>query len=362
MVAGKDSSVLSWKRSLANAGLEVAYFGGLAHLAERSAQGSGAILKFEHVRPSQKDPFQPLRSREITPEFLDRAIEALKRWEFEFLSLDRVAERATQPAGTQRLVALTFDGASCDFMTSAYPVLSRHRVPFALYVPTGFVDGIGQAWWLALRDVIAKNARIALVMDGVERRFTVADRADKYELYAGLHAWLLSLSPDDLAVAINDLCRRYGVDLAAVSKGITMTWKDLAVLARDPMATIGCGTVNYPNLRQTKGTVVLREMAMGRKVLETALGMPCRHFAYPYGDVHSFTPRDVMLAREAGFATAVSSEAGLIGRDGAPDLMCLPRIAWDGRRTSLRALRAILSGITIRREKRREPEPAINYG
>ncbi|MEH2514365.1 peptidoglycan/xylan/chitin deacetylase (PgdA/CDA1 family) [Nitrobacteraceae bacterium AZCC 1564] len=362
MVAGKDSSLFSWKRMLVNAGLEAAYFSGLAHFAERSARGSGVILKFEHVRPLHKDPFQPLRSHEITPEFLDRVIEALKRWKFDFLSIDEVAERAGRPAGTRRFIALTFDGAYCDFMTSAYPVLSRHRVPFALYVPTGFVDGIGQVWWLALREVIAKNTRIALFMDGVERRFNVSDRAGKYELYAGLHAWLLSLPPDDLSVAINDLCRRYGVDLASVSRGITMTWQDLAVLARDPLATIGCSTVNYPNLRHTKGTVVLREMAMGRKVLETALGVSCRHFAYPYGDRDSFTPRDVMLAGEAGFATAVSSEAGLVGRDGQPDLMRLPRIAWDGRRTSLRVLRALLSGITVRRTKEREPEPAINYG
>jgi peptidoglycan/xylan/chitin deacetylase (PgdA/CDA1 family) len=355
--------VLSFKRALANAGLEAAYFSGLAHLAERSAQSSGVILKFEHVRPSHRDPFQPLRSREITPEFLERLIEAAKRWKFDFLSIDEVAERAGQSARTRRFIALTFDGACCDFMTSAYPVLFRHRVPFALYVPTGFVDGIGQAWWLALRDVIAKNARIALFMDGVERRFNVPERSDKYELYAGLHAWLLSLPPDDLSTAINDLCRRYGVNLASVSTGLTVTWQDLAVLARDPLATIGCATVNYPNLRHTKGTVVMREMAMGRKVLETTLGVPCHHFAYPYGHGDSFTQRDVMLAREAGFVTAVSSEAGLIGRDGQPALMQLPRIAWDGRRTSLRAARAVLSGITVRRQKMpQEPEPAINYG
>ncbi|WP_424631107.1 polysaccharide deacetylase family protein [Bradyrhizobium sp. SYSU BS000235] len=354
--------MLSWKRALANAGLEVAYASGLARLAERNAHGCGVILKFEHVRPSHRDPFQPLRSHEITPEFLDRAIEALKRWKFDVLSIDEIAERAQQPIGTERYIALTFDGAYCDFMTFAYPVLSRHRVPFAIYVPTGFVDGIGQAWQLALRDVVAKTTRIALVMDGDEKRFNVSDRASKYELYDVLHAWLLSLPPDDLGVAIGDLCRRYGVDLSSVSKNITMTWQDLAVLARDPLATIGCATVNYPNLRQTKGTAVLREMAMGRKVLETALGMSCRHFAYPYGDRDSFTPRDVMLARESGFATAVSSEAGFIGRDGQPDLMRLPRIAWDGRRTSLRAFRAVLSGITVRREERREVEPAINYG
>ena len=61
------------------------------------------------------------------------------------------AERSQQAALSRRFVCLTFDGAHRDFMTFAYPVLSRHRVPFALYIPTGFVDGIGKAWWLACR-------------------------------------------------------------------------------------------------------------------------------------------------------------------------------------------------------------------
>jgi peptidoglycan/xylan/chitin deacetylase (PgdA/CDA1 family) len=348
---------------LANAGLEVAYFGGLAHLAERWARGSGAILKFEHVRPPHRDPFQPLRSHEISPEFLDAAIQALKRWQFDFLSIDQVVDRAGQKTDTQRFICLTFDGGYRDFMTFAYPVLSRHRVPFALYVPTGFVDGIGKAWWLALQDVIGRHARIALVMNDAERRFDAPGLADKYHLYAGLHDWLLSLSPDDLATAIGDLCGRYSVDLASVSKEITMTWQDLAMLARDPLATIGCATVNYPNLRHTKGTVALREMAMGRKVLETALGAPCRHFAYPYGGEDSFSPRDILLAQEAGFATAVSSEPGLVGQGRREsNLMHLPRIAWDGQRKSLRALRTVLSGITVRRGKKVEPESVVNYG
>lgn len=347
---------------LANAGLEAAYFGGLAHLAERRAGGSGAILKFEHVRPLHRDPFQPLRSHEITPEFLDAAILALKRWQFDFLSIDEVAERVGHPPDARRFICMTFDGAYRDFMTFAYPVLSHHRVPFALYVPTSFVDGIGKAWWLALQEVIARNERIALVMDDAERRFSVPGLGDKYHLYAGLYDWLLSLPPDDLATAIGDLCGCYGVDLGSVSSGITMSWEDLAILARDPLATIGCATVNYPNLRHTKGTVALREMAMGRKVLETALGGSCRHFAYPYGGEGTFSPRDILLAREAGFATAVSSRPGLIGEGRQSNLMDLPRVAWDGRRTSLRALRTVLSGITVRRRKTSEPEPAVNYG
>ncbi len=44
------------------------------------SRGAGAILRFERVRPRRRGAFQPLRENEITPQFLDRAIRALKRW------------------------------------------------------------------------------------------------------------------------------------------------------------------------------------------------------------------------------------------------------------------------------------------
>lgn len=347
---------------LADMGLELAYFSGLSHICEGRTGGSGAILKFEHVRPRRDGRFQPLQACEITPEFLDNAISALKRWNLDFLSIEEAAEHSQQAALARRFVCLTFDGGHRDFMTFAYPVLSRHRVPFALYIPTGFIDGIGKAWWLALEQVVASNTRIGLVMNQTEQHFFAASLAEKYQLYDVLHAWMMTLSPDDVAIAIGDLCGRYGVDINAAAHDIAMTWQDLVKLARDPQATIGSATVSYPNLARTKGTSALREMTMGRTVLETALDGPCRHFAYPFGEADCFGPREMMLAREAGFTSAVSAWPGVVRSDGLSDLMALPRIAWDGRRTSIRALRVVLSGLTIRKLKSRAPELATNYG
>lgn len=350
------------KGMLSDIGLELAYFSGLSRALERRTGGAGAILQFQHVRPRRTDPFQPLRSRDITPEFLDRAISALKRWDFDFLSTEDVAERSRQTARARRFVCLTFDGGHRDFMTFAYPVLSRHRVPFALYIPSGFIDGIGKAWWLALEQVIANNTRIGLVMNRTEQHFFAASRAEKYQLYDALYAWLMTLPPDDVAVAIGDLCGRYGVDMESASRDVAMSWQDLAKLARDPQATIGSATVNYSNLARTKGTNALREMTMGRTVIETALNGPCRHFAYPFGGRESFGPREMMLVREAGFATAVSAVPGVIRADGQSDLIALPRIPWDGRRRSLRALRVVLSGLTVRTLRAPKPDLAKNYG
>ena len=39
-------------------------------------------------------------------------------------------------------------------ITTAYPILQKHGIPFAVYLPTAFPDGLGQAWWLALEEMI----------------------------------------------------------------------------------------------------------------------------------------------------------------------------------------------------------------
>lgn len=353
-----------WDRVFGEVGLQFAYFSGAAQISEWRNGGAGVILRFQRVRPPRAGAFQPLRSDEISPDFLDRAIRALRKWNFDFLTLDEVKARAERSALTRRFVCLTFDGGYRDFMTFAYPVLSRHRVPFAVYVPTGFIDGLGEAWWLALEQIVDRNPRIGLMIGDVEQRLGATTTDEKYQLYAFLYEWLRGLVPADLSAAIGDLCRRYDVDLKAVSRDLAMTWADLAKLTRDPQATIGSATVHYPVLAHAKGSTVLREMAMGRSVLEAGLGSECRHFAYPFGDRDSFGTRDVLLAQEAGFVTAVSGGPGVIRADGKSNPLSLPRIAWDGRLRSMGALRTILSGLTLRRERDKvtEPDADANYG
>ncbi len=86
---------------------------------------------------------------------------------------------------------------------------------------------------------------------------------------------------------------------------------------------------------------------MGKSVLETALGVECRHFAFPFGDSLSFGTRDILLAQQAGYLSAVSTQPGVVRADGQSNPYALPRIAWDGRRKSVTSMRAVLSGIGL---------------
>ena len=334
-------------RFLTSLKLELAYFSGLPLLRGRRAGGAGVIMRFERVRPRRGVRFQPLKSREITPGFLDRTIRALKRWKFDIVSMDEVCQRSVRLASPRRFACLTFDGGYKDLMGSAYPILSRHGVPFTVYVPTAFPDGLGEAWWLALEVVIARENRLSLVMDRQERHFDIASTSEKYQLYDFLSGWMRTLAPPDLSSAIRDICTRYSVDLAAVSRDASLDWSDLAKLAADPLVTIGSTTVNYPVLSNLKDAAALREMTMGRAVAHAVFHRDVRHFAYPFGDRASWRRQHAAMAQEAEFASAVSAIPGVVETEGRTNLYALPRIAWDGRQRSLRAMRVILSGITF---------------
>jgi peptidoglycan/xylan/chitin deacetylase (PgdA/CDA1 family) len=327
--------------------MELAYFSGYARLKQRQAGGAGVILRFERVRPRSFQRFQPNQWREITPQFLDRTIRALKRWKFDLISMDEVCRRAVTLPKANRFVSLTFDGGCKDVIASAYPVLSKYGVPFTIYLPTAFPDGLGEAWWLALEDMIARESRISLVIDRKERRFNTDSPSEKNQTYEFLVSWMRTLSPPDLTFAINDLCKRYSVDLVALSRSVSMDWDDLVRLAADPLVTIGSATVNYPVLSNLKEANAHREIAMGKAVTEAALHRPVRHFAYPFGDRESWRREHLVMAQEAGFASAVSAIPGVVETKGSTNLHALPRLAWDGRLRSMRLMRVILSGITF---------------
>lgn len=324
--------------------MELAYFSGAVRLRQREVGGAGVILRFERVRPARRARFQPLKSREVTPRFLHRTLHALKRWNYDIVGIEEACRRAVTLPEPRRFACLTFDGGTKDLITHAYPVLAGHGVPFTVYLPTAFPDGVGEPWWLVLEDIIARESRISLMIDGRERHFVVANLSDKYQLFDFITDWMRKLAPAELSYAMNDLATRYAVDLAGLSRSVALDWQDVAKLAADPNVTFGSATVNYPALANLREADAQREMAMGKAVAESALRREVKHFAFPFGDRASFGRPHVVMAEEAGFASAVTTIPGVVQPQGRTNLHALPRIAWDGRMRSLRMMRVLLSG------------------
>lgn len=337
--------------------LEFLYFTGCARFAEWSRAGEGVILKFERVRPPRPGEFQPLQASEIAPERFERLVRALRRWNYDIIPIGELAERLQRPgARPRRFACLTFDVGYRDFLDHAWPILQRHSAPVTIYVPANFADHLGELWWLALEDVVARNDRLGLVLEGREHRIDCRRVADKNDAFTFLFETLGAMTPSERASAIRDLCARYGGDLSAISSQAVMSWSEIARLAADPLVTIGSASVTYPVLSRLDRKQSERELKMGRAVAEGALGRPVAHLAYPHGARETFGRREIRLASELGFASAVTAEPGIV-QPGDVEMMALPRIAWDNRRKSLRAWRALLAGCTIRQSARRAIAP-----
>ncbi len=334
------------KKTIIRGGLETLYFSGLYRAMRPLVGGVGAILTLHHVRPHRPDAFQPNRLLEITPEFFGRLLRRLKRLRADLISLDEMHRRMIAGEFRRRFVCVTFDDGYRDVIEHAWPLLKKHEVPFALYIPTSFPDRIGELWWVALETVIARNDRIGLVINGKDQFFDCATVAQKRELYDEVYGYLRSMKDEaELRRVVRDLCARYLIDPLSFSRDLCMSWQEIAELAADPLCTIGAHTVNHLMLRKVADDAAVRaEMEMSRAVLEAALGRPPQHLAYPVGDPTSAGPREFRIAAELGFKTAVTTRPGVVFKVHRDHLTALPRISVNGDFQQQRYLKVLMSG------------------
>jgi peptidoglycan/xylan/chitin deacetylase (PgdA/CDA1 family) len=316
---------------------------GFHRIAEFRTGGAGAILRLCHVRPRVRGRRGLMRGSEVTPRYLNRLVRMVKR-SFDVVPMAEVPRRLEQARRGRRFAALTFDAADSDFLQHAAPILKRHGVPYTLYVTTGFIDGVVAPWWQALEEIVLKQSRLGLIIGGSEQSFDCADHDAKQILFDHIRNWMMTLSETDRDAAIRDLCKRYGFDLTSLNAK-AMSWGDIVRLSADPSVTIGTSSVHHPVMAHLDETNVRREMKMGQAVAEAALGARPLHFAYPYGSKGTYGRREISLAGEADFATAVSGRARIVKMSDRDWLTALPRIPVDGRMQSVSALRVLMSGL-----------------
>jgi peptidoglycan/xylan/chitin deacetylase (PgdA/CDA1 family) len=333
------------RKNVIRAGLETLYFSGAHALMRPFVGGIGAILTLHHVRPTRPDRFQPNQLLEVTPRFLENVVCKLRRSRLDLISLDEMHRRLGEGDFRRRFACVTIDDGYRDTLHWAYPIFKAHAVPFAVYVPTSFPDRIGELWWLAIEAVVARNQRIILMVDDVERGFQCATVADKHHVFDQLYQWVRSFrTEDELRRVVRDLSVRYQVDIAAFCEELCMSWEELGQIAADPLVTIGAHTVNHVMLAKTPERQARAEMAMSRSVIEASLGLRPDHLSYPIGDSTSAGPREFRIAAELGFKTAVTTRPGVLFPEHGAHLTALPRLSLNGEHQQSRYVHVLLSG------------------
>ena len=328
--------------SIRKAALNGLYFSGISRLLRPVAAGVGAIIVLHRVKPCHSTRFQPSLPLEVTPEFLEETIGHLTRNAYEFVSMDEARSRLLNRDFRTRFATVTLDDAYRDNMVWAKPIFAKHGVPYTIYVPTTFADGVGNLWWLTLESIVANNDRLEFD----DCAISCGSTTDKVRAYDRLKKIMLSQpSPAEEQAFVQRLAERYNYDHHAAARATCMNWDELRQLAADPLATIGAHTVSHVVLSKLPENKVREELMQSRRILERELERDIRHLAYPYGGKNGVGKREFRIAAEVGYWTAVTTRLGVLQSDDGSRLQELPRINIDGRYQRQRYFNVLLSGV-----------------
>ncbi len=322
--------------------LGAGWWSGLAALSTPLLAGAGAILMLHRVRRHATSPLGLNSHLSIEPDFLDRLLADLKRRGLALVSLDELLERL--PVGGRRAVAITLDDGWLDNLTDALPVFEAHDAPFTVYVAPGLTSGAVAPWWEVVEEKVARSDAIYLPEGEGGAALACADPADKLSVARSLMERLTNDVPE---AGQQDFLRQIGALPESTADGRRfMDWDEIRGLSAHPLATIGAHTMHHYNLRRLEEQVALWEMSASAAGIEAETGMRPSHFAYPYGYERAVGAREVALAREAGFASAVTTRHGVLHKEHAHQLHALPRISINGNFQRLSYVHTLLSGLT----------------
>lgn len=298
---------------------------GLARLVRPWLGGCGTILVFHRVRAADATMmFETNRQNCVPPDLLRMLLGALAAADIDVVTLDEAATRLAGPASPRRFVCLTFDDGYRDNLDSLLPILEEYRVPATVYVTPGLLDGTAALWWYGLDQAIARSATLRLP-PRVANDMATRTAAEKRIAFSAVARLMLMSAPDIAARVVDVLADRHGVDFAALARAHMLDWDGVRALSASPFVEIGAHTISHPSLARLDDAAVHAEMAGSRDRLALETGRQVRHFAYPYGTGDTVGARELRLAAELGFGSAVSTNPGNLFRRHAEARHSWPR-------------------------------------
>lgn len=311
----------------------------------RFARGEGIAFTLHRVCADEPQGFAPNRALQVTPAFLRLLIQETRRAGFEFTSIDDALGRmcGTRPSG-RPFAVLTFDDGYRDNIDIAAPILKAEGVPWALFVVPDFLEGRGRLWWLELQEIVRLTDQIRIDIEGKHFVGDCRQPAAKERVFATLVKRCSELSDVARIGLLDQLEERFGCVNQGMVRKTCLTWHELSEAASDPDLTIGSHTTSHTILPCCTQDDAERQIAGSKSALETRIGRPIRHLAYPHG--RAVMERDARFAKLAGYAAAWTTRGAHLTTSwqrSAP--FSLPRVSVNGLHANGAMLRAVLSGV-----------------
>ncbi len=265
---------------------------GCLHRAEKALCAQSAILTLTLHRVLDDASYAATNS--LSGIILrERTFEELVR--FITKSYEPVDLTQATPVGISRglRVVVTFDDGWRDNYTVAFPIIQAAKLPVTIFVCPALLQQNHPFWPERaiglLRTSAKKDARPDQFSDEIER-LKLCTSGERARFFSEIDS-------------ANDGQR---FDMARNTVDQTLSWTEILEMNQAGIQ-FGSHTNTHQILTTISPDVARLELQESKTALESVLGKPCEHFAYPNGNWSTVTRR---VVQEAGFARALSTEHG----------------------------------------------------
>ena len=298
-------------------------------------EGQGIAFMFHRVLPAaERSQYDGLRGLEVLPELYDALLTHYGKKRYKFLSAAELSEHLEARDVPKKYAVVTFDDGYRDNLSWVAEYMSKKKLPWTLYLTTGFCDRNLPCWWYGLDFLLSKNTKIDATSIGGQT-YTVSGQGsyDLNQLYNSLRDLIHSRWSDDFYRArVDAFFKAHGVNLLEITDQLALTWDHIKRLD-----TMGCDiaahTDQHLNLKVCPEAVVTQEMQMSKAKIEDYLKKQVKTFAYPFGDKDSCGSREFKLARDNGFKLSFTTRNKWLGPIRNDARWELPRLnisgSWD---------------------------------
>lgn len=281
----------------------------------------------------------------MSPAHLEAVIQFFAERNYQFYSLDQVAQCLDQGVFPDKFVSFTFDDGYQDVYQYAYPIFQKYEVPFAVYISTNFPDQTAILWWYMLEEFLLNSSELKFRWQGQGYAFSAASTPEKEAAFAQLRRLILQEKTQESQLGLlHTLFEERYPQLLENANSMAMTWDEIIELSQDPLVSIGAHTQNHLPLSQISQALLEEEVAGSKAQIEAYIQKRVDHFAYPFGKRTEASIREFQSVKSAGFKTATTTRIGNIFPGHKAYLEALPRISIN-RATNNKVLALQTSGL-----------------
>lgn len=275
-----------------------------------------------------------IRSSLVSTRTLVRQLEWIGR-RYDICSLDELQARHEAGVVGKRKpsAAITFDDGYADVYHNAMPLLLGKGMPFTVFVTTDLIGNrelfAHDELYLRLSALMSKTEKAAARLgellrragcwNGISSEFPAAFS----EPYRLTRAMLGNFRQEEVRTVIEILRGHTQLPRTAVEQSSALDWEMLKDMQRAGVL-VGCHSKSHVILPNEDEPTIISEVEEGRSVLESRLGVPIRHFAYPDG---AFNDMVVRAVSKAGYRHAYT--VCFHRSSTAPHLTMPRRMLWE---------------------------------